>query len=307
MHKLFVYSSSYIGRKIVCSAHFLFALRIDEIILLSENHSEKDFKNIATTKVTYCDTPLEAIQQSDWVLICVTKNMPDQKIECTKKLCDRYKKAFYTIYTEYTDFVDISNNKSIENLDFSSSIVIANIAASRICDQLYIELLLNKILSKHKVVFKQVFSPFTTSLLKQFESQGILNCQILSHLQRNASSSYNVIVIGLNLYDEQNIVDLELDKIKRINPDFIVLQTDHRYENVDLIKNILKYRCNTNCDCIVESRYIEMENPETFKIYCFDPIEHVDDSLDEESKQLIDDLEFNMLSQLSLPEGVSKI
>lgn len=304
MAKLFVYSTAYVGRMIVHSAPLLFEQDTNEIILLSENHSEKDFLDLTQIKVTYCDTPIEAIHLSDMVIICLSENMPSEKVEYVKLICEKCKK---TCYLMHADFLNKVNDNINATMDFSSSILIANIATSSNCNQLYIELLLNKILSMNKITFKQTFSPNTTELLRQLESQGILNSKITPHLHSTTGDTYNVNIIGINLYGESNTVDSELDNIKKYNPDYIILQTDYKQENLDLIKNILKYRCNTNCDYIIKSRYIEVENLVGFKIYCSDNERYSCDTLDEESQGLIEDLAFNIFSQLSLPTGISKI
>lgn len=303
MSKVFLFANSFIAKTISLSLNYILNKRVDEVILLAENHEEYEFSNIMKDiKFNFFDDIRHSVLACDIVLICITPNIPIDKINYVKSLARIMNKHLIVIECACNNDYKSEILHYCDNVDFSSSIMILNISLSQETQQFYGELLLNSILSKNNILFKQFFSNTTITILEQFNRYQVLNPQLERQLS-DSSENFDVTILSITLSEFKNA----LEYFNAYMPDYVVVQSDFRGNGIGEIVNLLKCQHNISCDFIIKSHYIELKNSIPIRIYCNQEIESTKNTYDLEATELSSMLEFDLISKIALPDGIKRL
>ena len=306
MASIFVFSNSFHTRTILFKLDYLLNFKIDEIILLTENHNQKEnyiFNN--DIKIKLFKSIDECIAACDCIFLLKDETIPVKSINYILNKSSEYNKKCYEIQNPWEEKgADNIYKNDYENCDFDKRPVILNIALGEIAQQYCTEVLINEILAENDVEFKQFYSYATKNFLLQLNSYGILNIDISKHLDMSAYQ-YDIIIcsidIGENLYDVQKYIDF----FRLIKSDFIILQTGIKFDKYQIAKNIIKYVCFSQLDLLIKTHYSLLDN--LFVVYCYEEIEEDSLILDIESINLKKQLMFKMFSKIAYPEGITSL
>ena len=283
---------------------YLLNIRVEKLFLLKENHStNKPFNVDCDLEIIISDNMNYCIDNCDIVIIIQSDEFPERSKEYiinrtslqNKKLC---------LLNEINVLEKI---KFMEDIPYNSLPVILNISNGIHSQQLCLELLLNKIFSKNNITIRQVYSQKTYSILNQLRKIKILNKNLECHLESNTSEDicYDLIVFSMDIGNNMQYLIQHADIIKKICPDFVIYQTGYEFCSYELIKKMVNFVCGSNLDMLVKSNYYRFDN---------DIIVHLDKVVIQEplyysleSNNLLKELEFNLFSKLSFPEGVIPI
>lgn len=308
MSKLFIYSNSFVAKTIIYKLCFVLNISIDEVLLLNENHRQNE-EGINTW--CGCDINLyadidECINLSDYIFIIRDSNVPTKHIDYILKQSVALGKKCFELNNHWREY-SLCKSKCDEliNLNFEKFPVILNISLGPTSQQYCLEVLINSIFEKSKVNIKQIFSPATYSFFSQLNSYKILNSSLSAQLDNQ--KVFSVMVCSLDIGVDFNNITKYIDMIKNINPDFIILQTNIRFDEYETAKNIFKYGCLASLDLIVKSHFNTITLEDVNVVYCSNHITSNTFIKDLESIDLESELKSNIFSKLSLPKGVLRL
>lgn len=302
MSRVFIFSNSFTAKTISLSINNILNTHIDEVILLSENHEEYEFSNLLKDiRISLVENIEKAVFACDVVLICITPNIPLKKINYVKSAARRTDKQLIVIECIWESSFKNKASPYFSNIDSSNCIVILNISLSPEAQQFNGEILLNRILSKNCISFKQFFSPATINILEQLNEIQMLKPSLAKQFCKE-NERFDVAVLSVTLSEFKDSLSL----FNEFKPDYIIVQSDFRGNAIDEIVSLLKRRFNVSYDYIIKSHYIQVENSIPFQIYCNSKKESIKNENDIEASELPSALEFDLLSKIALPNGIKR-
>lgn len=295
---IFILSNSIIENEILYNINYLLNIEISTVYLLIENHGvvkpfafDCNFEIILSDDLDYC------IDSCDMIILIKSEGFPEKSVEYIKFKSSLLKKKLYLLNT--LDFVQ--DRISIDNLLYASTPVVLHISDAIHSQHFCLEVLLNKIFNKNNVSIKQVYSQYTHNILNQLKNENLLNNNLSYHFDDNSlcSGKCDLILLSQSV-DKSNLIE-DLYSLKHTKPDYVIYQTGFEFSSYENINNIAKYLWGSKIDLIVKSRYYRIDE---------DLIIHIDNINSEkglfydlESPNLMRELEFDILSKLTFPEG----
>lgn len=306
MSKLFIYSNSFVANTILYQLPFLLNIHVDEVILLKENHPNEVSCSKFGVKIKLLSNISECIKRSDIIFILKDDNTPLRIISKILDMAREYCIKCYEIENPWSkyDYLAKEDNLTIDE-DIKKYPVVLSISLGPSAQQYCLELLLNKILSKHNIGIKQVFSPTTYSFLSQLVDYRLTSKEIC--MQFENVLNFQVVLYAMDIGVDFNNIRAFMDTIKTINPDFVIIQTNIRFCEYEIAKMLFKYGCFVDLDLIVKSHYNTVTLEDANIIYCSNNISVTDFVKDLEQNNLEDELEFKIFSKLTLPQGVLRL
>lgn len=301
MNSCFVFSNSFFARTVLKDLEYLLNKSIDKIYLLRENHSQDEifyFNHCNYNfKIQLVDTIEEGILQSNIIVISKDDNIPLKYIDYVTLQAQKQKKQCFCINNPWIS----ETTEELGSFEWNKNIPTILIMGVGVSSQLFcMEMLINKILSKNNIRFSQRYSESTKQLLNQLPSKRNLNPNVTYSISdTNNDSQINVITLCLK--NEISDIRFNIDNIRRISPDFTVLQTNIDFDQYHVAKGFMEYGGLTMLDVIVKSNYYSSGN---YNVLCklhresTENVEYLHDN------ELEKKLEFMIFSKLSLPLNV---
>lgn len=292
---IFVISSTYIVDNLIKITDYIYRERIERINILRENSVYMLNKNIDSRVVEYNNIQ-ECSENSDYIIAIVeagSYRMPASTIETLEKISKTMHKAL----------LKINLNKSCAEgkrrfAGHEIKPVILTLGVGEASNYLFIEFLINKILSENNVIFLQNFSRYAQNLIEQLDEVNLLNSSMCQHISQKSNQG---ILVDSLIIDKTAELETKEHILKELHPDYCVVCTSYGFDGKDELEQYFwyKYRCKAN---VVESEYINVydsaRNLTSIKINRIEMDQH---GLIE--KQLF----YNIISALALPNGVKRI
>ena len=224
MKNIFIFSNAFVSKTLLLGINYIFSFKVSHILLLKENFmADTAFLKKNQNIITY-STIQDCIVNCDLIFIIEDKSIPYKSIQNIQELAIKYKKEVLKIQNPYINFVtDKMQDYKLLDLEYDKIPVVLCVSLSSLSQQLYVELLINKILNNKNVAFKQIFSNETDSLLNQIKMSGYL-CDNLT----TSSDVFNLIVQSINTKDLQSLKNY-LEYIRYIKPDYTLLLVDEKF------------------------------------------------------------------------------
>lgn len=290
MRKIFILSTSFLTKLLLMNLHYVLNFTFDTIILLKENHNELEKFSYNIELYEDLETSIVA---SDVIVILSVSSIPQNTIEIVIDLARKHGKELISLKSE-KEVLDYRK----EGIKISNTMpLILHLAIGKASQSYGLEIIINKILSKCDINFKQYFSNKTYNILKQLSKQNVLKEGILSKVRNN---NIDVVVLSIEISTQDNLHE-ELDRyINNLSPDVFIIQTDLRDERWKEIEKVLIRKTNWCIDIVVKSLYYPLK--EGNMIYCNGL--HVENAQCLEDRDIESVLEENILSKISYPIGI---
>ena len=305
MARVFIFSDSFTTRTMLFKSDYLLSIKIDEILLLKENHSQNEkFILNNSIKIKLYGNIDDCINCCDFILIIKGENTPEKSIDYIFSKSKELNKKYFEVINPWKKELSLNiDHSDYREGHFNKCPVILNISLGTAAQQYCVEVLLNKIMTENKVSFKQFFSEETKDFLQQIDKCGILNNNLSQQLNL-LEDQYNVILCSINIGSSIYNVKKYIDILRHIASDFTILQTDIKFNEYEVAKNIMEYSCFSQLDMLIKSRYKFVYN--NLILYCNE--NKVDNSIfqDLESIYLEKELSLALFSKIALPEGIVK-
>mgnify|MGYP000566772357 CR=1 FL=1 len=296
--KLFIFATAFATRTFLLSIKYMLNLKIDEILLLRENHShlERNF-NI---NILFSHNLDECVRKCDIALIIKEPNL---SVKSLNYIARNAKKCIIIQNPWHTE--EKIENYEDDNIFIHTNDcpVILNVASGKASQQFCGEILLNQIFFDNKISIRQVFSKATRLCLQELYNYGVLNSALSS--QFDYDMPYNVFIYSLNFKDNWFQVLEYTELLKKLSPDYIILHISNSDEGLDFARNIIQSTCALNVNVLIRSHYALLDK--TFCVYCDSFANKYDYIFDVEAHDLADKLSFDILSTIALPTGVNAL
>ncbi|MCI8332688.1 MAG: hypothetical protein HFE78_07670 [Clostridiales bacterium] len=301
MKKVFIYSNSKETYTFLYSVEWLLGVDVDTIITTDESVFENIIDNF-NFKISYYNSIDKCICNCDIAIVYNDRNIPENVTDYIKNASAIQNKTY----------IEIDSSKSAEykkenKFDFSNenyfdipAVVIFSLGLTTI--PIKTELDINKIFMNAGVTINQFLSPCSSNIVKQFRDAGIGR----SRVDLFNNNQANVSVYFFDLQNNLNCIKKYHNVLANIKPDYILVLTDNDFFDYDELLMYIKCYCFKHPDIIVKSRWLSIGN----NMFC-----HLDNLpqeknhlvLDFEDKNFYNKLQFDLLSKISLAEGIKRI
>lgn len=255
--KIFIYATSRVARLLVSALDNMSKNSI-EILVLKENHGEKDFVT-QNVSVCLCDSLNNAISLCDVVIINNNHKMPLNKLKNIEEQVTASNKQLVTIDLTF-DFYADKPRRIVAN---NSVPIIYNIGISDFLPTARLDYQLNNIFYKLKANCNQHFCGIAGQIISQLKNSSVLN----DVLKFPVTSKNPYVRIWSCCY--KDFPSFFHDNKTLPNPDIVFLTLPFKIRNYDDILKYLKFRysCNT---FLINNDYIDVAGDEhnTRFIYC---------------------------------------
>ena len=305
MLKIFIFSNSIGTYTFLYTVEWLLGTNIDTVITTDEVLFENLINNF-NFKIKYYNSIESCVSNCDIILVYNDKNLPEYVINEIKRISTIHNKKYIEIdggksmesrgKIEY----DLINGNNLE----APSIVIFSIGLATI--PMKVEFDVNRIFSDVGVPINHFLSSESTHIVSQFRDDEINEDRlILFNRCRHADVSVCFLDLGNsipNIYRHYNI-------LATIKPDYTIILTDYDLLDYDELNMYIRSFCARYPDVIVKSRWFSIGN----NMFCHS--DNFDNQLQEgnqlvldfEDKDFLVKLKYDMLSKITLPEGIKRI
>lgn len=301
MNRIFLYGNSLIVSKIVYNINYLTNLSCCEIVLLSD--IKRHYYSIDNVHISFYDTPLECIENSDLILIFKDGNTPSWVIKNVLEYAQKNNKQTYFVEQDDLNYTNWNwfNNPNLMDMCLYRPVILC--VSFGIADtSLACELMIERIFEKNHVKTYHIFSDKNMALINALDEKRILNLGIKDSLC--AKNDSQVVIIGIDSIEGTALLKKIFATKSAISPDYILFQTDYSYENQEELQNIAKYICDRELDSWIKTRYISIEDKKIASYQIFPP--STKKCYDIENTNTLDLIEFDILSKISYPKGMKK-
>lgn len=300
MSKIFIFSNSFIAHNIIYGFDKVLNIECEEFILLSENHNNFDFETGANRKVLLLESLEMCVKLCDCIFVFEDRNIPQKSLLYIKELSQLYQKKMYLLNL-FSDEYYYDLKTDINEYKFCDVPVILNIALGLTSQFYTMELLLNRIFGDNNIPFKQFFSQSMYNYMSQLYNYSIINDQLSNQLFK--CKEYQVLIVTIDIGDDIYNLREHGNFIRKISPDYIMLQTDFKSIDYKTAHTAVNMFCNSPLDIIINSCYCNLHD-KNFIIRCNNRLNHKNiKSI--ESPSLKEDLTFDIFSKIAVPNGIT--
>lgn len=297
MKNVFVFSSAFVTRMLIQYIDYLTNFEIGEIIVLQENHSEKEFQ-LPNKRIMVYNNLVECINNCDVVIVIDQGRIPQSSLEFINNYSERSNKIVLKLTSPWTNGFVIHNNTAID-IDYKTTPVILNIGVGDISEQFNTEIILNKIFASKSIRFYQEYSDPTRFFLHQLADNNVLNTNLNNFLFKK-ENLVDVVIKSVTISNVTDVINIS-EFIGDISPDYVVFSTGYNFAE-DEVKKIFLYKFNCHV-FFIRSKYIEINRSEKDMMYIY--INKVDENFCYmEDPDAVEKLELDMLSRIAYPESI---
>ncbi|MBE7057162.1 MAG: hypothetical protein E7388_06980 [Ruminococcaceae bacterium] len=307
MCKIFLCTDSYALRTLHCSLDYVLNVKVKEIIVLKENYKKDEVcKRRSDIKITVYDTIYECILNSEWTIIVSNSNIPAKTIDYIKQVSHNMKKGYYFIENPWNLESELNDRLifSIKGSEVSTLPIIAQVSLGILSQPYFTEIALNKKFSKENIKVRQIFTDETNRLLNELNKCELLNGSLSNQID-NRVKNFDILCYSINVGNDIYSIKNYIHLFSNLKPDYLILQTDFRFNNYDLANQIVKYWCFSDLDIILKSHYTLSD--QKYKLYCDEQLSLKENVLDIESAEVEENLFRSIFNKLSLPKGIFRI
>lgn len=305
MKNIFILSNSFSARTISYQIDYLFNFEIGKVYILKENHEYSEICSINNKIELVSSEDFDKyIYMSDIVLILQDKYIPQKIIEHIKLLVSENTKVVI-IDNPWSEDHCVINKPSAE-VKYDTVPVVLQVVFGEYTQHYCTEILLNKILSNNNVPFVQLFSSETLSLIEQLLKYDLINKGMIKSMQRE-TEDYSVVIKSLyvNEYIELSKDEKFFEIMRKISPNYIMINLSSNCVNDENLKNIFVYKHNKPIDVIVKSPYIEIDLTKSkCSTYCGTLDVDSDKRYTPTSSALEKELQIDLFAKISLPNDI---
>ena len=304
MLKIFIFSNAIGTYSFLYAVEWLLETTIDTVITTDETLFEK-ISNSFNFKINYYKSIEHCVSNCDIIIIYNGKSLPQNTISIIKRLS--------TIQNKKCIEIDgCMHLKSREEMELDAikgdntkmpSIVIFSIGVATM--PMKVEFDVNRIFSDMDVPLNHFLSSETTYIVSQFRDAGIESRVKLF----NEFQQADVFVCFLDLENSIHNIRRYYDLLSVIQPDYIIVLTDYNLFDYDELNMYIKSFCARFPDVIVKSRWFSIGNNMLCHSDNFDNQLRGDNQfvLDFEDKDFFEKLKYDMLSKITLAEGIKRL
>lgn len=301
MNCYFVFANAFLTRMFLYHIKHVVNLPIDTIVLLKENHrTDESFAMTDGIKIILKDTVQECIKGITGVFIIDDGTLPIVSINSVIQLADANECPIYSLRYRLQDDIIEDPKQIIERDDWLTNVpVVLHISMSYLSQSYCLENLLNKVFTNEGLRVRHFFTDSTLDMLKQLKDQDILNPLLWESV--DIQQRPDVLIISTSCPKGRSGM-MNMSKIIRIlQPDYIVIQTDNAFDNIEQLVGYVRYGGGASLDMCVQSRYRITQGK--YRVYNHD-FDKKGEAKDLESPTLEKDLKMDVFSRLSLPDGM---
>lgn len=296
--KVFIISSSYVESTLLSVVDFIIGINIDEVILLSENHTNSELL-VERNNIILDASVFSAVSKSDCVAVINNEYLPTSTSHEIRQLCYDMHKQLYTL--DYTfnncSFHGYSQN-TISKLEIPT-ILLISIGEFAQIEKTELTILKLLSLSKNRIVHN--CSPCTEYLMRQ--SGNVSNQKAGEEISDCQLAIYTIQYDNMQHFCMDN---KSSELIWKARPDSIVVNVESKGFDADLINELFLHRFNRDVDCIVVSDYSGMLSTTNTKR----PIYHQPSKHASNKVLFTNDIEFEkhinqrVISKVTMPDGI---
>lgn len=301
MKNVFIFANSYIVYNTLLGLEYLFCDKINKVILLKEVlGSQLFFKRYDIE--TY-STVESCLQHCNTILIINDGNLSNSSLELISKYSNTHQRKCYI----FDVCSQLNEGYVVKEKHKEDTPVILCVSLGQYTQQMYIELLLNKIFSDLCVPITQFFSSYTKNFLYSLYYNKILNSSIKWDLEGVNENSL-VTIRSVTLNGNSTIQEIA-SSINQFNADYFIFLIDESVkEECTVLQNLVKYNCYKNINFFIKSHYHSDSNEGSYVLYCDDISLNNDlPVVDVENNDLYKILQKDILTILATPEGITQI
>lgn len=276
--------------------HHVLNFPVEKIFLMRENYLQ-----IFDEKVVWSEDISVAVESSDVIIVVKDDFVPVNSIEKIKINAEMTGKMCYIIQNPWTNSsapdIIVEDYYQAQYAEHPS---ILNLSTGAVSQQIICEIVLNNLLCRNGINFKQIFSAKTKRFLLQLKECGILNESFERSLAQ--PDYYDLVVSSVDVGGSPYIIKHYFDLFKMISPDFVIFQTGAKFDGIAYIENFLSFLNKSGIDFYVKSHYYQLED--SSYAYCGIIPEEKTKVYPIDSLTLDKDLTFELLSKIAYPRGV---
>lgn len=293
---VFLCGNGYSVNSFIETLNYILNIGNNDIVLLNENY-------LAMKK--YCSIPAivyktlnECIEASDYIIVLKNENFPVHIFRNIENMVTGSNKKLVSIDVNYDSYQVLKSSDS-NSADIPSVLILAmGLPLQSYCTEIKI----HKALTSRGIKATQKFSNIAENVLIQLDTMKILN-KSLSDQINNQKKCGDIFIETIYIGEDMNRIEEFIPYFSQLKPDFIVLQTDFRFQQYNIAQQIAKYWCFSRLNIMIKSRYTMVNDK--YIVYC--------DSINDEhtlytnSCDLGDNIIESIISSLTLPNGCKRI
>ena len=285
----------------VFDINLLTNLSADKIVLLSDVN--RFYYTVDDVEFCFYDTPIECVQNSDFVLILRDKLTPEAVISGIVEYATTGEKRVCIIDSAVDDSLSgLMPKQEFPTEFFQNCPVILCVSFGKTALSMTCELLVEGCLQKAGIRTKHLYSYGNFAFVNELKDDEILSDKIADALYPDGDS--DVIVVGIDCDGSPVALRNYFDFIELIRPDYVLFQTDFSYDDYQELDNVSKYICNRELDSWVKTRYCSVQNLNIFSHVSRRPSDKM--CYDIENSITREMLLFDILSKTAYPCGIEK-
>ena len=294
MSKLFIFSNSFAAHNLINSINYLLNVRIDEILVLGENHRQNDFIESAV-KVTVSENLEFCIDNSDLIIMLLDENIPSYSSDYVWRNAKHKGKTILKLQNPWIKSDFIQDRQLYNDMKTTPSVLIISVGQE--AQEIYTELAISELFLINNIAVLQVFSCSTVNIFKQLDDHHLLNHHLHNQLL-NKKKKCDLCVSTVNVagFDTREIRNICIT-INRICPDVLILQAGYSFE-IDRIKTIIENSTSLMTDLVIRSKFFSHNDS---IVYCSDT--NASQELLVGQKNTPNTILNTILAKIAFPEG----
>lgn len=298
MSKIFIFADAIGTYTALHIIEFLINIDIDTVIITDERVYGGIVDDL-NFRIDYYQSIDSCVFNSDFTIIFNKKCLPNKTIVQIRGLCSIQNKMCFEISENNSLTSNNSNTLLTDRMAVNPSVLIISIGHSTI--PIKSELTINHIIHSSGAKTQQIFSQYSIFLLKQLQESLIMSTEVEID---NNNADVNILFLDL----ENNITNLNSyhKMLYDLKPDYVMVLVDYDFQDYNLLSMYLKCICLRNADIVIKSRWFSIGN----NMFCHSDSfmdKNKSNLLDFEDKDFYDKIKFDLLSKISLGEGITRI
>lgn len=299
---IFIFANLYNVKTILFEINYMLSINIGKIILLKEVYEYND--NFKKYNIEVCDDIESCIQKCHFVLVIKDNNIPNTSLNRILNRSIYYNKPYYLINNltcnDTSEHIESTKNKINQDIP-----TLLCLALGEYTQQLYIELLLNKIFTDLSITINQFYSKSTNNLMRELYNKKLLNLELAKHLTDRRVVPGLLNVVAVNLSSRATLPEIS-SVVRIISPDYIVILLDECIEQPEChkLQNLVYFNCFKEINLYIKTHYHYNDSSAPYILYRRDLNINASKNVDIESSNVSCILRESILSNISIPEGM---